>query len=81
MTIIDVWNMPAAERAALYRQRAADAEAFAHTTDVVVSRHYITIAEHWRKMAADIEAQEVVRQTGETPDSASMPTQAFPALR
>jgi hypothetical protein len=49
-------EMPPVERAKRYRQFAADARGEAANATGPAKKSYVIIAEHWDKLAADLEA-------------------------
>ena len=49
-------DLPAQERAARYREMAAEAERMGRAGDDSIGDAYLTIAQQWRKMADGIEA-------------------------
>ena len=55
--VTEISELPGPERAKRYREIAAEAERIGLVKDDAISRYYLNIAEHWRRLADEIEAQ------------------------
>jgi hypothetical protein len=50
-------KLPKGERLAKCREFTLQAERLASTAPATIQQHYLAIAEHWRRVSAEIEAE------------------------